>query len=337
MFGLSLGTLAFIILAAISAGGIAYVFLFNTISSEKSVNRRLEIVKKGEADRQSVRAVRERTNEAARRRKTIQDSLNELEEKQKNKDRSLQNPPLKVQLKQAGLEVSIERFYVYSAVSGLFLALLTLIFGAHPLVVLGSVVVGAVGLPRWFVKYMRKRRITAFLEEFPNALDVIVRAVRSGLPFNDAIRMISAEAREPVRTEFRRIVEAQQIGLSSAEATARMVETMPCPEANFFGIVIQIQSQSGGNLSEALGNLSRVLRSRKKMKARVQALSMEAKASAFIIGSLPPLVAFIVYLISPDYITPLFTTTTGNFLLLISAFWMGLGIFIMRQMINFEV
>ena len=337
MFGLGLGTLGFIVLAAISAGGIAYVFLFNSISSEKTVNRRLEVVKKGEADRQSARAVRERTNEAARRRKTIQDTLHELEQKQKNQDRNVTNPPLKVKLKQAGMEVSLQKFYILSGVTGFLLAFLLLLFGAHPLVVLASVVVGAVGLPRWFVNYMRKRRVTAFLEEFPNALDVIVRAIRSGLPFNDAVRMIAAEAREPVRTEFRRIVEAQQIGLSSAEATARMTETMPCPEANFFGIVIQIQSQSGGNLSEALGNLSRVLRNRKKMKARIQALSMEAKASAFIIGSLPPLVATIVYVISPDYITPLFTTSTGHFLLLISAFWMGLGIFIMRQMINFEI
>ncbi|GGA57724.1 pilus assembly protein [Nitratireductor aestuarii] len=337
MFGLRLGTLGFIVLAAISAGGIAYVFLFNSISSEKTVNRRLEVVKKGEADRQSARAVRERTNEAARRRKTIQDTLHELEQKQKNQDRNVTNPPLKVKLKQAGMEVSLQKFYILSGVTGFLLAFILLLFGAHPLVVLASVVVGAVGLPRWFVNYMRKRRVTAFLEEFPNALDVIVRAIRSGLPFNDAVRMIAAEAREPVRTEFRRIVEAQQIGLSSAEATARMTETMPCPEANFFGIVIQIQSQSGGNLSEALGNLSRVLRNRKKMKARIQALSMEAKASAFIIGSLPPLVATIVFVISPDYIMPLFTTSTGHFLLLISAFWMGLGIFIMRQMINFEV
>jgi len=337
MFGLGLGTLGFIVLAAISAGGIAYVFLFNSISSEKTVNRRLEVVKKGEADRQSARAVRERTNEAARRRKTIQDTLHELEQKQKNQDRNVTNPPLKVKLKQAGMEVSLQKFYILSGVTGFLLAFILLLFGAHPLVVLASVVVGAVGLPRWFVNYMRKRRVTAFLEEFPNALDVIVRAIRSGLPFNDAVRMIAAEAREPVRTEFRRIVEAQQIGLSSAEATARMTETMPCPEANFFGIVIQIQSQSGGNLSEALGNLSRVLRNRKKMKARIQALSMEAKASAFIIGSLPPLVATIVFVISPDYIMPLFTTSTGHFLLLISAFWMGLGIFIMRQMINFEV
>ena len=337
MFGLGLGTLGFILLAAISAGAIAYVFLFNSISSEKTVNRRLEVVMKGEADRQTARVVRERTNEAARRRKTIQDSLQELEQKQKNQDRNVTNPPLKVKLKQAGLEVSLQKFYIMSGVSGLVLALVLLILGAHPLVVLGSVLVGALGLPRWFVNYMRKRRITAFLDEFPNALDVIVRAIRSGLPFNDAIRMIAAESREPVRSEFRRIVEAQQVGLSSAEATARMAETMPCPEANFFGIVIQIQSQSGGNLSEALGNLSRVLRNRKKMKARIQALSMEAKASAFIIGSLPPLVASIVSVVSPDYIMPLFTTTMGHFLLLISAIWMGIGIFIMRQMINFEV
>lgn len=337
MFGLSPGTLGFILLAAISAGGIAYVFLFNTISSEKTVSRRLEVVKKGEADRQTARAVRERSNEAARRRKTIQDSLNELEQKQKNQERNVANPPLRVKLKQAGLEVTPQKFYIYSGLSGFLLAFIFLILGAHPLVILGSVVVGAVGLPRWFVNYMRKRRIRAFLDEFPNALDVIVRAIRSGLPFNDAIRMLAVEAREPVRSEFRRIVEAQQVGLSSAEATARMTETMPCPEANFFGIVIQIQSQAGGNLSEALSNLSRVLRNRKKMKARVQALAMEAKASAFIIGSLPPLVAAIVYIVSPDYITPLFTTTMGNFLLLVSAIWMGIGIFVMRQMINFEV
>ena len=139
----------------------------------------------------------------------------------------------------------------------------------------------------------------AFLNEFPNALDVIVRAVKSGLPLNDGVRLIREQSQEPVKTEFRRIVEAQQVGLSIPEAALRMSETMPCPEANFFGIVIQIQSQAGGNLSEALGNLSRVLRDRKKMKAKVQALSMEAKASAVIIGALPFIVAFLVYLPAP--------------------------------------
>ena len=141
------------------------------------------------------------------------------------------------------------------------------------------------------MSFRRGRRVKAFLNEFPNALDIIVRAVKSGLPLNDGIRLIASESPEPVKGEFRRIVESQQVGMSIPEAALRMPETMPCPEAGFFGIVIQIQQQAGGNLSEALGNLSRVLRDRKKMKAKVQALSMEAKASAAIIGALPFIVA----------------------------------------------
>ncbi len=161
--------------------------------------------------------------------------------------------------------------------------------------------------------------------------------MKSGLPLNDGIRLIANESPEPVRTEFRRIVEAQQLGLSTPEAAMRMGETMPCPEAGFFGIVIQIQQQAGGNLSEALGNLSRVLRDRKKMKAKIQALSMEAKASAVIIGALPFIVAFLVYLSSPNYIMPLFTTSAGHLILLVSGVWMAIGIFVMRSMMNFEV
>src|SRR5690606_31421115 len=134
-----------------------------------------------------------------------------------------------------------------------------------------------------------------------------------------------------------RIVEAQQLGISVAEASLRMQETMPCPEASFFGIVIQIQQQAGGNLSEALGNLARVLRDRKKMKARVNALSMEAKASAAIIGALPFIVAFLVYLSSPNYIMPLFTTSTGHLILGISGLWMAMGVFVMQKMINIAV
>ena len=176
------------------------------------------------------------------------------------------------------------------------------------------------------VKFRKARRIKRFLSEFPNALDIIVRAVKSGLPLNDGIRLIASKSQEPVRTEFRRIVEAQQVGLSIPEATLRMVDTMPCPEASFFGIVIQIQSQAGGNLAEALGNLSRVLRDRKKMKAKVQALSMEAKASAAIIGALPFIVTFLIYLSSPAYIMLLFTEQAGHIIIGISLFWMSIGI-----------
>ena len=125
--------------------------------------------------------------------------------------------------------------------------------------------------------------------------------------------------------------------MSIPEAAMRMQQTMPCAEASFFGIVIQIQQQAGGNLSEALGNLSRVLRDRKKMKMKVAALSMEAKASAVIIGILPFMVAFLVYLSSPNYIMPLFTTPTGHMLLGIAGVWMSMGIFVMKKMMSFEV
>ena len=140
-----------------------------------------------------------------------------------------------------------------------------------------------------------------------------------------------------MKTEFRRLVEAQQVGLSVADACARMAISLPLQEVNFFAIVIAIQAQSGGNLSEALSNLARVLRERKKMKAKVQALSMEAKASACIIGALPFIVATLVYLTSPQYIMLLFTDPRGHLILIAAGLWMSVGIFFMRQMINFDI
>jgi tight adherence protein B len=337
MFGIDTTVLAFIALAGFSAGAVAYAFLFNTIAEERTTERRLDTIKKAETDRSVVKAGRDRVAEAARRRKSVQDSLKELDAKQLATDKNIKKPPLRIQLKQAGMQVSVERFYIYSAVCGIVVTALAYFAGAPLLILPGALLAGAFGLPRWFVSFRRARRVKAFLNEFPNALDVIVRAVKSGLPLNDGIRLIASEAQEPVKTEFRRIVESQQVGMSIPEATLRMPETMPCPEAGFFGIVIQIQQQAGGNLSEALGNLSRVLRDRKKMKAKVSALSMEAKASAAIIGALPFIVALMVYLSSPNYIMPLFTTSTGHLILGVSGIWMSIGIFVMRKMMNFEV
>lgn len=337
MFGIAPTMLLFIALAGVSAGSIAYAFLFKRMEAESNVGRRLATVRQTETDRSQVKASRDRVAELAKRRKSVQDSLKDLEDKQKTKERNIKKPPLRVQLRQAGMQVTMERFYVYSAISGLVVTFLVFLAGASPILLPGALLAGGLGLPRWFVAYRRSRRVKQFLEEFPNALDIIVRAVKSGLPLNDGIRLIASESPEPVRTEFRRIVEAQQVGITIPEAALRMTETMPCAEASFFGIVIQIQSQAGGNLSEALGNLSRVLRDRKKMKAKVQALSMEAKASAAIIGCLPIIVALLVYLSSPSYIMPLFVTSTGHLILGISGIWMSIGIFVMRKMMNFEV
>jgi tight adherence protein B len=337
MFGIDTTVLAFVVLAGFSAGAVAYAFLFNRIATERNVDKRLETVKRAETDRTVVKASRDRQAEAAKRRKNVQDSLKDLDNKQQARDVNTKKPPFRIMIRQAGMTVSMERFYLYSVICGVVLTVLAYILRAPLIVLPGVLLVGALGLPRWFVGFMRKRRVKKFLGEFPNALDVIVRAVKSGLPLNDGIRLIANEAPEPVKGEFRRIVESQQLGLSIPEAAMRMTETMPCPEAGFFGIVIQIQSQAGGNLSEALGNLSRVLRDRKKMKAKVQALSMEAKASAAIIGALPFIVAFLVYMSSPNYIMPLFTTTTGNIILGCSGLWMLIGVLVMRKMMNFEV
>jgi tight adherence protein B len=337
MFGIDATLLVFVLLAAIAAGAVAYALMFTTISNETKAAKRLDTVKRAETDRTVVKASRDRLAEAAKRRKSVQDSLKDLDERQKARDRNIKKPPLRVQLRQAGMSVTIERFYIYSAITGVVVTIIAFVAGAPLIALPGALIAGALGLPRWFVSFRRARRVKAFLNEFPNALDVIVRAVKSGLPLNDGIRLIASESQEPVKTEFRRIVEAQQMGMPTSEATLRMQETMPCPEAGFFGIVIQIQQQAGGNLSEALGNLSRVLRDRKKMKAKVQALSMEAKASAAIIGALPFIVGFLVYLTSPAYIMPLFTTSKGHLILGISAIWMTMGVFVMKKMINIDV
>jgi tight adherence protein B len=329
--------LLIVLLAAISAASVAYAFLFARIETDRKAGARLTRVKAAETDIGKAKAARDRVQELSKRRKSLQDTLKDLEKKQQEKNKYIGDRSLKSRLTQTGLPLTIGRFTALSVGLGAFAALGLLIAGMSLLACLGAGFVVAFGLPRWIVGFLVKRRQNKFLEEFPNSLDVMVRSIKSGLPLNDAIRMIAADGRDPVKTEFRRVVDAQQIGLSVPEACARMLQTMPLSEVNFFAIVIAIQSQAGGNLSEALGNLGKVLRERRKMKAKVQALSMEAKASAVIIGALPFIVATLVYLTSPQYMMILFTDTRGHLIMLGSAVWMTIGIVVMRNMINFDI
>jgi Flp pilus assembly protein TadB len=201
---------------------------------------------------------------------------------------------------------------------------------------LGLAFAAGLGLPRWTLGYLKTRREKAFLKALPDAVDVIVRGIKAGLPLFESIRVVAADAPEPLRGEFLAIIETQAIGMPLGDACARLYDRMPVPEANFFGIVIAIQQKSGGNLSEALGNLSKVLRDRKRMAEKIQAMSMEAKASAAIIGSLPPIVMLLVYLSTPDYISLLWTHPTGQLMLVGCVLWMSMGIFVMKRMINFD-
>ncbi len=201
---------------------------------------------------------------------------------------------------------------------------------------LGMAFAAGFGLPRWSLGYLKTRREKAFLKALPDAVDVIVRGIKAGLPLFESIKVVVADAPEPLRGEFLAIIETQAIGMPLGDACVRLYERMPVPEANFFGIVIAIQQKSGGNLSEALGNLSKVLRDRKRMAEKIQAMSMEAKASAGIIGSLPPIVMLLVYLSTPDYISLLWIHPTGQLMLVGCVLWMSLGIFVMKRMINFD-
>jgi tight adherence protein B len=214
--------------------------------------------------------------------------------------------------------------------------LVTLTLDGGLIAALGMGFVGGAGFPLWLLKFLKKRRESKFLNSFPDAVDIIVRGIKAGLPLLDSMRIITTDAPEPLKSEFRAILETQTVGIPIGEACGKLYERIPVAEANFFGIVIAIQQKAGGNLSEALGNLSRVLRERKKMKAKIQAMSMEAKASAFIIACLPVAVMILVYITSPQYIELLWTTGTGRMMLIACVAWMSMGVLVMRKMINFD-
>jgi tight adherence protein B len=223
-----------------------------------------------------------------------------------------------------------------SLVLGLVTFIVPLSAGAGLVAAVGLGFAAGFGLPRWLLVLLKKRREAKFLDSFPDAVDVIVRGIKAGLPLLDSMKVIVNEAPEPLKSEFRAIIDTQMIGMPIGEACGRLYDRIPLAEANFFGIVISIQQKAGGNLSEALGNLSRVLRDRKRMKAKIKAMSTEAKASAGIIAALPIVVMSLVYMTSPDYISLLWTEQLGRMMLFGCVIWMTMGILVMRKMINFD-
>jgi tight adherence protein B len=313
-------------LAAIAVGGVAYVFLYPLLSGERQAEKRRASVA------QTAPAARAVRGQQRSRRDVIETTLKEFEERH-NKKAKLS---LNTRIAQAGLSWSKQQFILISAAIGCGLFLVALVLGPGLLPAVATAFAGAFGVPRWLLSYLKKRREQKFLDGFPDAVDIIVRGVKAGLPLLDCMKMITLEAPEPIKSEFRVIVDTQAIGMPLGEACGKLYERTPVAEANFFAIVVGIQQKAGGNLSEALGNLSRVLRDRKKMKAKIRAMSQEAKASAAIIGALPIAVMTLVYLTSHDYITLLFTDPLGHLMLAASAIWMTIGVLVMKKMINFD-
>lgn len=267
------------------------------------------------------------------RRKEIQDQLRKQEEQTRRNNRA----SLEIMLVQAGMTVSALKLRALFAAIGMGIVALLVMKGTPLLFGLAVLPVIVFILPQKYVKFRIKRIQKKFIAHFPDALDVLVRGVRTGLPVNEGMRLVAREMPEPVSTEFKLLTDATAVGVTLEDALQRMFNRMPLPEVNFFNIVLTIQKQTGGNLSEALGNLSTTLRDRKKLKMKIKALSSEAKASAMIIGSLPFALACVLYAVAPDYIGLLFTTEQGNMMLVGGGFWMSVGIFAMYTMIDIEI
>ncbi|MFZ3581683.1 type II secretion system F family protein [Loktanella sp. DJP18] len=243
---------------------------------------------------------------------------------------------LRATLQQAGL------LWPVWAVPIVVLCLALLLGGGSRLMGLSPLMAGMFGLTTgpgaflMFLRVRRNRRKKAMEKDFPAALDIIVRGVKTGLPLNDCLRMVSREIADPLGAEFGLMVEQQSHGLPMAEAVDRLADRVPLTEAGFFAIVIGLQTKTGGRLAESLDNLVSVLRARVQLRAKIRSMSSEAKASGGIIGALPVVVTLLVYITSPDYIGLLFTEPVGNVVLVGSGLWMLIGVFVMRKMIAFD-
>ncbi|MEM7425010.1 MAG: type II secretion system F family protein [Pseudomonadota bacterium] len=320
----------------LAVGVILLMFLLPYINGEADQKKRVNAVagKRSETLTRKLLGPDIGGENKDNRRKQVQDTLQQLEKDAKAKKQRL---TIKMMMMQAGLDYSIQMFWIFSLILGSAVFFGAVMMGQSLLISGAAGAAAFLGIPRWLVMLIRNKRQEAFLNEFANAIDVMVRGIKAGLPINDTLQVIASEAAPPVAPEFQEVVDGQKVGITIEQGIERMFERVPLPEVNFLAIVIAIQAKTGGNLGEALNNLSLVLRDRKKMKAKIRSVSQEAKSSAAIIGALPFLIMGGLYFLRPDYISVLFTDDLGIKMLTGCAIWMTIGILIMRKMINFNI
>ncbi len=284
-----------------------------------------------------VPGAREETKDKqlAKQRAAISRKLTEAgKEREKKKD----NVTIREMMTQAGLEAPMAHFWAASVALAVVTFVLLKLMTAWPgIAVVFATFIAFLGLPRLVLKRMATRRQKRFLEELPDALDGCVRLLQAGMPMSEAIAMVSREFTGPLREEMLKIYDNQKIGVPLGQAAFETAKRVPLTEVHMFATALQIQSETGSSLSEVLSNLSNVIRARFRLKRKIQALSSEAKASAGIIGSLPPLVGLGLFLASPNYMDPLIHTDKGHWMLVGCGMWMSCGILVMKQMINFRI
>lgn len=322
-------TLLLVILAMVTIGAAGFALVPSALPNKRAEQRRKAFQGDIRANRREADANLTRET----RRKSVQQAL-KAQTDALNQKKRLTVANL---IFQAGMTMKPATFIRNSIILGAVLFVVLLLVQL-PFYFAGIfAVAGGYLLPRLYIKRKRAKYQDRFLDELPNAIEAIVRGIKTGLPLNDSMRVVAKDTKEPVKSEFGRVLDQQAFGFSMTEAVQVLLDRVPLPEVNFFVVVISVQQQSGGNLSEALGNLSRVLRNRKKMKQKVKAMSSEAKASAGIIGALPIVVSILVSLVSPAYLLPLFVTPVGNVCLAIGVMMLATGIFVMSRMVKFEI
>ena len=276
-----------------------------------------------------------KADEGGNRRKQIEESLGKLEEDQKDKKKKQKS--LSSKLMQANSSMKPQTFMIISLCLAILAGGIPFLMGQSWKLSLGLAIALGIGFPRFILNFLINRRQKKFTAHFADAMDIIVRGVRTGLPLGDCLKIIAHESPEPVRSEFQLVVEGESVGVPIEVCLQRMYERIPLSEVNFFATVLNIQRSTGGNLGESLSNLANVLRGRKVLRQKVKALAAEAKMSAGIIAALPPILMVLITLASPDYMTELYTTPRGHKNLMIGAGMMVTGTLVMRKMINFKV
>lgn len=292
--------------------------------------KHLMSVVRGEAN---VDDKKSKVNVQDQRRSDLAKKLKETEEDKPNK----KGTSLSEMIQQAGLEISVKQFWLYSVSSGILFTFLAKVFGLSTFVVVMVAITSFFGLPRLVLKQKAKKRQKLFMDDFADSLESMMRLLKAGMPVSEAIKMVATEFTGPMGEEMGRVYDQQKIGVPLPEAVLEASKRMPLTEMQMFATAIAIQTQTGSSLSEVLQNLATVIRSRFKLQRKVKALSSEAKASAMIIGALPVVVAGGMYFINREYIEVLFIDPTGKFLLGCAVAWMGVGVLVMKQMINFKV
>ncbi|WP_269714703.1 type II secretion system F family protein [Caulobacter sp. NIBR2454] len=315
------------ILGFVAVAGLGFVFAG---PSETRASKRTQAVAGVTGGRKIARAAAVQTPDA--RRRQLLKTLKDQDRQQKKAATSLS-----ARLQQAGLRMGLREFWIGSGMLAAVVLAILLLVGQPWWIAVGAAFSAGLGLPRWTVDLLANRRIGRFTGDFADAIDIVVRGIRSGLPVHDCLRVIAEETAEPLAGEFRQLGENLALGLSMEGALEKMYGRMPTTELRFFTIVLSIQQKTGGNLAEALSNLSNVLRARKMMREKIKALSAEAVASALIIGCMPPGVMAMISITSPAYMTPMFHDPRGQLMLLGGALWMTLGVLVMRRMINFKI